>query len=1051
MMPEQFGPDESVTRPWFGIFPPSTQHITSNDPISRNINAIESWLYSDVEPIKGWESHCDNNRKQIVTDESIKPPQALGWPDILENTNTLFRCTARMPERFAGKRVSLMLESYENGLLLVNGEPYYGITPLGNTLLITPSAVSGEEYQFELRICSDSAIMPESCFAVADPEMMEIYWDFLCAYTAMSSTTMSPEVRDYLRNALLLSFEQYDRNETKYEAFRQQALRAHTVLREAVYDPAQASRHRIGLIHAVGHADIDIRETCDEEARMRQMGRICSSVLHLMEQHPDFRFAQHQPFLYAEMKNAYPGLFEQVKERVREGRWEAMGAFYTEPDGTLLSGESFIRQILFSMHFYEQEFGVTPRTAWLPEEMGLMWTLPQILVRSGFRFAAMPKMAACEEAQATHAFWWEGPDGSRIFSIALPADTSGKILPERLLTHWRQYSDKFTLRESLYVYGSNSGPDTEMLESIKRFQDFPGMAPIRHSTASECFERLFERTPNAHLPVINDECGVERSRGAYSANTLFKKLHRCSEIVFRKAEMFSCFAGGAYPSEVLHQGWKTLFTNQYLAPPREDSSESYYAPIQIGEKTLREAYSSILERIDTRGGGYTSAVVFNSQHFERNGLVYLDYTDERRENLHVALANGETVLYQIIEHFETGKRMLVLQPKGVPPFGYKLYHILRISKGAANAPEYASPLRVTPTTLDNEHIRATFNSRGELISLFDKETQRECIDPVKRGNVFRLFEDKSSYSFLSMDVDNKSQPAATEPAWGWNELDMTGDVQMEVIEEGPLRAAIQVTRTVSQSKIIQRITLAREGKRLDFETCIEWRKMCTLLQVQFNTTIRARMATYDIPFGVIERSAARGSAYGDAPCETPAHFWMDMSQPDYGLSLLNDGRYDHEAHGQMMALTLLNSSIFSKRSDIEDRFWFTYSLYPHAGSWREGRTHEQALDLNDPVDAVFVDSHPGELPPEHSFVQIQARTSALEAFKQAEEGAWLILRIAERQGAQDNVRVAFAQHLDTVHECNLLEREDTPIVHDGQQFEFTIRPFEIRTFKVRMA
>jgi alpha-mannosidase len=747
--------------------------------------------------------------------------------------------------------------------------------------------------------------------------------------------------------------------------------------------------------------------------------------------------------MYQEMKDNFPTLYEQAKQRIKEKRWEVIGAFWVEPDCNLVSGESFVRQILHGVDFIEREFGLTPKTAWIPDVFGNAWTMPQILVKSGLKYFVTHKMAFWNDTNkwTKNAFWWQGPDGSRIFATVPSTHFIGTVEPDHLKEHWDGFSEQTTIGETLYAYGwgdGGGGPDPSMLEYAKRYENFPGVVPAKTSTIERCLEQMEQKARQTELPVINDELYLEEHRGVHTTKARLKKLNRYCEILYRKAEMFSCFSEAEYPHANLDKGWKQVLTNQFhdslpgthVQRVYQDLLESYELATDIGHRVLRTALENIASRADTQGPGQ-AVVVFNSQSVTRNSIARLEYPEKQ---IHVLDGNGSEVPHQFISDFETAKTTLIFPAEDLPPVGYKVYQIVD-GKGKKSH----QPVKVSPTTLENDYLKVTINDQGEIISLLDKQTNRDSIHPEKHANVMKLYQDIPG-TYEAWDI---------EPRYTDLEFDISA-ASVEVLEQGPVRSAIQVTRNFLNSRMVQRIVLAATANRLDFETYVDWHEQQKLLKTRFHTNIVTRKATYDIAFGNIKRPTTRNNSYEAAMFEVPAHMWMDLSQADYGLSLLNDCKYGHEAYGDMFSLSLLKGPKWPDPTSDQQEHWFTYSLYPHAQSWRQAKTIQQAFDLNDPVDVFLCDSHQGTLPAEHSFMTVTTDNVILEAVKRAEKSDDLIIRLVERHGSQCQVEVSFDHPIKKASECNLLERQDAPAEYDKQKLSFVARPYEIRTFKIKL-
>jgi YD repeat-containing protein len=307
------------------------------------------------------------------------------------------------------------------------------------------------------------------------------------------------------------------------------------------------------------------------------------------------------------------------------------------------------------------------------------------------------------------------------------------------------------------------------------------------------------------------------------------------------------------------------------------------------------------------------------------------------------------------------------------------------------------------------------------------------------------------------EADECRITAGTFDAWdieehyAEHEFDLVA-ASVQIAEKGPLLAALLVTRRFRNSVLRQRIVLGTGTRRLDFQTWVDWHEQHKLLKVRFHTLLRSRLATYDIAYGAIERPTTRNNSYERAKFEVPGHEWMDLSQADRGLSLLTDSKYGYEAHGRMMALSLLKGPKYPDPVSDQEEHRFTYSLYPHAGGWRDAQTVREAADLNDPADVVLAEAHGGELPPRHAFVQLDAKGVTLEAVKRAEDSDAMILRLVERHGGEELVALTVDAPLAAAAECDLLEHEEQSLpVEERRRVRLLMRPYEIRTMKFTRA
>jgi len=1044
---------EQILDKWRGLIKSKKRAIISFEEILRDrIESIRPWIFPDTVPLEGWSfrpfRYTHAAQREFVGDawQPIEVGRTWGGPDM----SALFRCRARLPERFRGKKVALKVYFGGDGLLRVGGKAYHGLDPFRDTVFMADCASGAEEYDLEV----ESYVMWHfgegtvktfeiSCWAAFDPEINDAYWDLRTAFNLMMTESLETDAVDFLRKVLDEATCRVDQRCNDPRAIREMALEAQRVVRENVYKGNRFRKE--GLVHLTGNSHLDLVYLWTHAEFVRKIGRTHATALRLLEQYPDYVFTQSQPHMYNLMKQHYPELYEQVRARVKEGRWEAVGAFWVEPDCNLISGEAMVRQLLHGIRFYQQEFGITPRTAWIPDVFGNSWTMPQILVKAGLRYFVTHKMSVWNDTNrwTLNAFWWESPDGSRIFAHVPTTHFIGTAEPDHIKEHWDRYSARVEIGESLYCYGwgdGGGGPDAEMLEYCKRYEALPGLVPCTNSTVEHALERMRKKASTAELPVINDELYLEEHRGVYTTKGRLKKLNRYCEHLYRKAELFSCFSRRPYPAGELQRGWREVLTNQFhdslpgthVTRAYHDLLESYRTATAIGQRAVREALEEIVSRADTSGPG-RAAVVFNSLPFVRSTRVQAPCD---RADVHVLDPDGREVPCQFSTDWETGATTLVFEAHNVPPVGYAVYRIVE----GAGATGHAVSVSSGPDgfVLENSHLRSVVNPQGEIVSLVEKATGRELVDPERRANVLHLYEDIPG-TFDAWDI---------EEHYAQHEFDL-GAASVEIAEKGPLLAALLVTRRFRNSVLRQRIVLGAGARRLDFQTWVDWHEQHKLLKVRFHTPIRSRLATYDIAYGNIDRPTTRNNSYERAKFEVPGHEWMDLSQADRGLSLLTDSKYGYEAHGRMIALSLLKGPKYPDPVSDQEEHRFTYSLYPHAGGWRDAQTVREAGDLNDPVDVVLAEAHGGELPPRHAFVQLAANGVTLEAVKRAEDSDALIVRLVERHGGEELVVLTVDAPLAAAAECDLLEQESQSLqVEERQQVRILVRPYEIRTMKL---
>jgi alpha-mannosidase len=956
------------------------------------------------------------------------------------NMSAYFRAKATVPDDFAGEPLTLRLWLGGDSMLFVDGKEWQGIDPFRYLAPLTDSAQAGKTYDLTLESfhswhagfndVGHTFKMAE--LAVIDWEVHSAYWDLKCVEKALEIPNIDSAYQEFIESNLWNALKTVPLQGSPGD-IRKAILAAGAQVRQTIY---ASDRYKgQGLQYLVGHSHLDVVYLWPQREFVRKVQRTHSTMLRLMDRYPQFKFSQSQAKLYADMKKHFPDMYAQVKRRIAEGRWEPIGAFWVEPDCNLISGESFVRQIMHGQEFFQREFNMRSRTCWQPDVFGLSWALPQILSRSGLEYIITNKMVPWNDTNEwrLHTFHWEGMDGSRVLGIVPPGHFIGTVDPDLMMTQWRNFSDRSTVGQTLHIYGwgdGGGGPDIEMLESAQRYRDFPGMVPTRTSTTEEAFDAIRDRVrAGAQIPTYRDEIYLEAHRGTYTTKGLLKKYNRRNELMLRAAEMTAALAwtgGREYPAAAIHEAWETLLDTQFHdAVPGTHITEVYglliedHKRVQAAAQHVRDAaLDALVGPADAKG--QTLAVVNTLMH-ERTDVLAApaDVLGDR--------AVGGCSRQAVTDL--DGARKVLLQGLRVGPVGCAAASLEPPKPAAATG-----TLKVTPRSLENELLRVTLNDRGEIAELFDKENDRQVLQAGSVGNRFELFEDTPG-TFQAWDIVDtfRQHPIAIDEP-----------VTLTVDEIGPVRASIMLERMIASSKVRQRMSLYAGARQVVFETEIDWRERQRLLKVGFEVDVNTRAATYDIAYGNMTRANHRNTPHDRARFEVPAHMWMDMSQGDYGVSLLNDCKYGHEAVGRLMRLTLLKGPLYpDPQSDLEVHR-FTYALYPHGGDWAAARTIERALELNEPLVARRVAACKPA-----TWLGCDSPGVTLEALKRSQDGKDLIVRVVERCNSRVSAKLALPRPVAQAWSCNLMEEVEDKLPARGQQVEFTLRPYEIKTIRLR--
>jgi alpha-mannosidase len=856
-------------------------------------------------------------------------------------------------------------------------------------------------------------------------------------------------VKGLLYNALDTAFKILDtRDPLGTDAFYDSVPWAMAALKEGI--AAAGAPMDVDVI-GVGHAHIDVAWLWTLGQTVRKSGRTFSNVLRLMEQFPEYKFSQSQAQLYQYTEQHYPDIFEQVKWRIQEGRWEVMGGTWVEPDCNAIGAESFVRQFLLGRTYFRKHFGdVDTPVLWLPDTFGYSWAIPQLIKQAGMKYFITHKMSWNQyNHMPNQILWWQGLDGTKILTHFLTTPSGDEFLPhattyngmasaKEIFGTWNNFRQKETHNELITAYGfgdGGGGPTREMLENIEQLAQHPGAPRVRTGTVREYMERI-ENEIADELPVWNGEFYFEYHRGTYTGQARNKRNNRKSEFLLHDAEFLAAWAtlltGQEYPSEAIRQAWELICLNQFhdilpgssIGPVYSDSDKDYQTIRELGEQVREQAINTLASVLPAG----TSIFSANATSYGKRRIGLLD--GALNNGTHIVDAAGNSLVTQSVK-----SGTLVEIPHLEP------YSIAALSevRGAASVPN--SPLSATQTqgvtVLENALIRVEINATGDITRVYDKEADREVLPPDTQANVFLAFEDRPM-NFDAWDIDIFYEDRTEK---------IDGVESLAIIEQGPIRAAVEIKRSYRSSQIHQKIYLYRDSKRVDFDTWIDWHEHHTLLKVAFPVNIMSPMATFDVQWGNVQRPTHRNTSWDWARFETCAHKWADLSEGNYGVALLNDCKYGYDIHDNVMRLTLLKSATSPDPDADQGEHLMTYSLLPHQGDWRDGVIAE-AYDLNDPLILRRVSGNGSQSNPIGSFVSTSVPNVVIETIKLAEDGNGLIVRMYEDQRNRGKATIKTNFALAEAHQCNILEEDETPLPVNGNEIQIDFAPYQIITLRL---
>jgi alpha-mannosidase len=831
-------------------------------------------------------------------------------------------------------------------------------------------------------------------------------------------------------------------------------------------------------IHLTGNAHIDAAWLWPWTETVEVVRQTFGTALQLMDEYPKYTYSQSAAAYDEWIEQKYPSEFDQIKQRVKDGRWEMVGGMWVEPDLNMPDGESQVRQLLVGKRYFQSRFGVDVRIGWNPDSFGYNWQLPQIYKRSGVDYFVTQKMAWNDTNQLPlKLFWWQSPDGSRVLSY-FPHNYVNEIEPVNMATAFAHATqDNPGTTEMMHLYGigdHGGGPTRAMLDAGDRWlEPDKAYAKLEFGDAGSFFSAVEKHLDTAHapvwnyetlaagntklpppppgewsLPVWNDELYFEYHRGVMTSQATHKRNMRESEEEMLNAEKWSSLAwlsGTPYPAYQLNEAWKKVLFNQFhdlaagsgIGVIYKDAQKDYDMVRFTADAATRQASTSIASYIDTQSGSKgTGVLVFNPLAWQRSDVAEFSVQlPAPASNVQVLDVAGKVVPSESSQtNTETHTFHVRAMIPDVPSLGYAMVYV----RPAAGTQPAGVQVSAGGHTLENEFLKVTIDPKnGCITSLVNKKTNFDAIAAGGCGNRLQAFVDKPK-DYDAWNIDADFDKVVTD-------LDMVDSV--ELTEHNALRATIRVTRHWQASKFVEDITVYNGLPRVEVVADVDWHERHILLKAGFPLAASGPRATYEIPYGSIERPTTRNNSVEDAKFEVPALRWADLGDAQNGFSLINEAKYGYDAKGNLLRLSLLRSPTWPDPEADQGHQHFAYALYPHGGTWKEALTVRQGYDFNYRLHAMQVSPHAGKLPSSFSFVKTEPEDVVLTAMKKTEDGDGLLVRFFEWQGRQGNVTLTLPPGIVSATVANLMEKpEGEPLaVSGGRQVTVPVTPYQIQT------
>ncbi len=1021
---------------------------------------------------------------------------------------TWFKMSGAVPQGWAGKRVEAAIDlGFTNmpgfqseGLMWHQRDgvwvPWRGLHPFNHEVAVAGSAKGGETISYLVEAAANPMLVAHQPDAnsdvltagqgpiyslnraelvVVETDVTELREDVRCLSELMRQLSGDDPRRHEILRALERMLDELVLDDVAGTAGR---ARAH--LAEVLSRPAHASAHRLT---AVGHAHLDSAWLWPLRETKRKAARTFANVLDLMADYPELVFACSQAAQYEWMKEEYPSVFEGIIEKVAEGRWVPVGGMWVEPDVNLPSGESLVRQLTFGQRFFEEHFGIRSTEVWIPDVFGYTAALPQLMRLAGIsRFLTQKLSWNKTNKFPHHSFWWEGIDGSTVFTHFPPVDSYGALFWPMQLSHAvRNFSDKGRATRSLLPFGfgdGGGGPNRQMMRQFRRVRDLEGLPRIEIGTPEHFFDEAIDEYRDA--PRWVGELYFETHRGTYTSQAKTKKGNRRCEQLLHEAELWCVAAYGTkaadgYPKVELDRIWKAVLLNQFhdilpgssIAWVHREAEQTYAALVADLEEIIHSALSHMAVAVGghgpavgtaapsgarTSGRGSGMPLVANASPFHRCEVVLIDAKA-------LAGADASALVRQDLADGRTALRLsagaMTLGPAVEPDDEASVRLVSALADGGG-------------IVMGNELISVSIDRDGLLssvVALGGREGDREVLADGARANLLQLHPDfPTEYDAWDLDEYYRRQV-----------IDLVDASEVQVLDEGPLVASVAVTRSFRSSEVRQVYELRAGSPRLDIHTTIGWHERDHVLKASFPLGIHTDELTREIQFGNVTTKIHTNTSWDAARFEVCAHRWVYAGEADFGAALLNDGKYGHDATrtrnckdlpSTTVRLTLLKGARYPDPLADEGEHCFTYSLMPtHKGLTdvieqgyalnmplrvlpeREVAGAERGLsEQTDPAECA-VTGCPVSLAPSES-------TAVIETVKPADDDSGdLVVRLYESRGCHARSSFVFDTSPVSVSVVDLLEEPnaaipDAPVAIHGDRVTVDLRPFQVVTLRV---
>lgn len=925
----------------------------------------------ELSPVLKREAHQISENEYEFYDDDYTPVNK-GEIFYSPDGSVFFRCSCDIPEDLKNKDYYFYFKTASEMIVKINGKYAGGVDP-NRERIPASTFVDGDKIFIEAegfnRSKPDDERNPETLarrgcrqeftgiyLTTVNENIQSLCYDLEIFTDIISSGQFSEEYVSIVVNKLdkALNLIDYD-NITEDDA-----KRAIDYIAENIY--ADKTFRSSGKVALVGHSHLDIAYYWRRIHAVQKNLRTVLIQMRLMDKYPDFKYAHTQAYTYETVEKYYPEVFQELKEKIKEGRFEIVGAMYVEPDCNVPSAESLIRQCLYGQHYFREKFGFTVDSCFLPDVFGNSWILPQILKKSGVNYFISNKMSTWNDTNRFphNNFIWKGADGSEVYACVPPTHFITWNEPSQVIENWEAFQDKHTDTETLSMFGygdGGSGATEEMIELMHRFEKLSIMPETRHTTVKKFLHDNFN--PEHKFDVWDGELYLEMHRGTFTTKSDLKKLNRKIENKFRLCELLCVLReknGKEYPKEKIKDLYKKFLVNQF----HDILPGSHITPVFRDCMKDYEEINTELNRIISSGD-----TLFNPLNITRNAVEFIEDEDGN------FIREGKKGTYRKTEFapLSSGK--------------------LSVSGGAS------SWITVNGLHIETPLYKAEFAPDGSFISLYDKEFQREFADGD--FNKLKIYDDRpGNYDAWDILPDYKDK-----------ELPLEVSNEIHFVKADGEAAEFSVTQKTEKSLWERKIRFFRDSRNIEVENIVDWNESHKLMKAAFNCNILTRELVCDTSAGFIKREMHRNTTWQQARFECCHHKWFDISETGGGIAVINDCKYGVGICEKEITLSLLRAT--ERPDPLSDlgHHNFTYCILPH-GEMSYGEINNEALIFNNPLVKTEVLTVPEAWNAEEKLI--------LQSVKKAENSDMTVLRFVEAKGARGKI-----QFSEKVKVLNMLE------------------------------